>query len=135
MRLQPLFSRLLAAVLVLCISFVGIEPAIAGNVTGNYSQDTLNMLSELKVLVDATENTAEIDDARRQARTDINDYIARYRRDAKYRGLRSFTTMQTALNSLAGFYSSYGNRPLSAKIKKRLKQEFRQVQIALKRGI
>lgn len=135
MRLQPLFSRLLAAALVLCISFVGVEPAIANNITNNYSQDTLNMLGELKVLIDATENTPELNEVRSQARTDINDYIARYRRDPKYRGLRSFTAMQTALNSLAGFYSSYGNRPLSPRLTKRLKQVFRQVEISLKRGV
>jgi len=43
--------------------------------------------------------------------------------------------MQTALNAIAGYYSSYGSRPLTAKLKKRLNQEFKQVEIALKRGV
>ncbi|MGB0561751.1 MAG: photosystem II protein Psb27 [Spirulinaceae cyanobacterium] len=135
MRLRPLLSRLLALLLVLCLTVGTAAPAIATEITGNYRQDTLTMLEELSILVNAPEDTAEVADVRDQARTDINDYIARYRRDAKYKGLRSFTTMQTALNSLAGFYSSYGNRPLSSKLKKRLKQEFRQVEISLKRGL
>ncbi|NEO85554.1 MAG: photosystem II protein Psb27 [Spirulina sp. SIO3F2] len=139
MRLQPLLSRfwarLLAVALVFCISFMGVAPAIAGNITGNYRQDTLTMLEDLTVLVQATEDTPEVAEVRTKARTNINDYVARYRRDAKFKGLRSFTTMQTALNSLAGFYSSYGNRPLSPKLKKRLAQEFRQVEVALKRGL
>lgn len=139
MRLQPLFSqlcsRLLAVVLVFCISLMGVAPAIAGDITGNYRQDTLTMLEDLSLLVNATEDTEQVAEVRTKARTNINDYVARYRRDAKFKGLRSFTTMQTALNSLAGFYSSYGNRPLSSKLKKRLTQEFRQVEVALKRGL
>ncbi|MBD0363369.1 MAG: photosystem II protein Psb27, partial [Coleofasciculus sp. C3-bin4] len=46
----------------------------------------------------------------------------------------SFTTMRTALNSLAGHYSSYPNRPLPQKLKTRLEQEFKQVENALNRG-
>ena len=69
------------------------------------------------------------------ARQQINEYISSYRRNGNYGGLKSFTTMQTALNSLAGYYTSYGNRPLPEKLKKRLLQEFKQVQVALKRGL
>jgi photosystem II Psb27 protein len=43
-------------------------------------------------------------------------------------------TMQTALNGLAGHYSSYPNRPLPEKLKKRLDKEFRQVELAISRG-
>ena len=49
-------------------------------------------------------------------------------------GLSSFTTMRTALNSLAGHYSSYPNRPVPQKLKTRLEQELQQVESALKRG-
>jgi photosystem II Psb27 protein len=35
---------------------------------------------------------------------------------------------------LAGYYTSYGSRPLPDKLKDRLKQEFKQVGIALQRG-
>ncbi|NES80867.1 MAG: photosystem II protein Psb27, partial [Moorea sp. SIO2B7] len=48
--------------------------------------------------------------------------------------LNSFTTMRTAVNSLAGYYSSYPNRPLPKKVKDRLEQEFSQVERSLKRG-
>ncbi len=42
--------------------------------------------------------------------------------------------MRTALNSLAGHYSSYPNRPVPQKLKDRLEQEFNQVEAALRRG-
>ena len=38
--------------------------------------------------------------------------MSRYRPQPRVNGLNSFTTMQTALNSLAGHYASYANRPL-----------------------
>jgi photosystem II Psb27 protein len=43
--------------------------------------------------------------------------------------------MQTALNSLAGYYTSYGTRPVPEKLKKRLKQEFKQASVAVERGV
>ncbi len=64
----------------------------------------------------------------------INDFASYYRRDNASSDLNSFTTMRTALNSLAGYYSSYPNRPLPQKLKQRLDQEFKQVEMALKRG-
>jgi photosystem II Psb27 protein len=42
--------------------------------------------------------------------------------------------MRTALNALAGHYSSYPNRPIPDKLKERLQQEFKQVEIAVSRG-
>ncbi|PLZ41796.1 photosystem II protein Psb27, partial [Fischerella thermalis WC542] len=40
----------------------------------------------------------------------------------------------TALNSLAGHYSSYPNRPVPKKLKDRLEMEFKQVEMSLQRG-
>ena len=67
------------------------------------------------------------------AREQINDFSARYRRNGALMKLSSFTTMQTALNSLAGHYTSYPNRPVPQKMKDRIDLEFRQVEAALKR--
>lgn len=89
-----------------------------------------NLTEAIELPQDAPNKDAVIDVARDR----MNEYAARYRRNNNYAGLSSFTTMQTAVNNLAGYYSSYGNRPLPDKLKKRLKQEFRRVEIALKRG-
>lgn len=131
---QKYLSRLLALVLVVVIGLIGCSSSSSG-LTGNYSQDTLAILENLKTAIalpDDAENKKEVVTL---AREQISDYASRYRRDSKVAGLRSFTTMQTALNALAGYYSSYGNRPLPEKLKKRLNQEFNQVEISLKRGI
>ena len=132
MPIKTYLSRLLALVLVVVVGLMGCSTNVAG-LTGNYSQDTSMVLETLATAIDIADDDPKKDSVQNLARTQINDYVSRYRRDTKTAGLRSFTTMQTALNSLAGYYSSYGNRPLPEKLKKRLKQEFRQVEIALKR--
>ena len=37
---------------------------------------------------------------------------------------QSFTTMQTALNAMAGHYKNFASRPLPDKLKERLTKEF-----------
>lgn len=133
MSIKSVLSRCLALFLVLTIGLMGCDSSTS-SLSGNYREDTLMVLNNLTEAIempqDAPDKSAVIEVARNQ----MNDYAARYRRNSNYAGLSSFTTMQTAVNSLAGYYSSYGNRPLPEKLKKRLKQEFRRVEIALKRG-
>ena len=69
-----------------------------------------------------------------ESRDVINEYASRYARDPNTQNLASFTTMRTALNGLAGHYNYYPNRPLPQKLKKRLEQEFKQVEASLRRG-
>lgn len=134
MFFQKYLSRLVALVLVVVIGLMGCSSSSSG-LTGNYGQDTLAVLENIKTAIELPDDAANKKEIITVAREQISDYAARYRRDGKVSGLRSFTTMQTALNSLAGYYSSYGNRPLPEKLKKRLNQEFNQVAISLKRGI
>jgi photosystem II Psb27 protein len=126
-------SRLIAIVLVVVIGLMGCSSPTG--LSGNYSQDTLAVLENLQTAIELPDDAADKKEVVTLARQQINDYISRYRRNSNTSGLRSFTTMQTALNALAGYYSSYGIRPLPDKLKKRLEQEFRQVEVSLNRGI
>ena len=127
-------SRLLALVLVVAISLMGCTSNPSG-LSGNYRQDTIAVLDNLRTAIDLPDDASNKDEVVTLARRQISDYASRYRRDSETSGLRSFTTMQTALNAIAGYYSSYGNRPVPEKLKKRLDQEFKQVEISLKRGV
>ena len=127
-------SRLLALVLVVAISLMGCTSNPSG-LSGNYREDTLAVLENLRTAIDLPDDAANKKEVVTLARRQISDYASRYRRDSKTSGLRSFTTMQTALNAIAGYYSSYGNRPVPEKLRKRLNQEFKQVEISLKRGV
>ena len=127
-------SRLLALVLVVAISLMGCTSNPSG-LSGNYRQDTIAVLDNLRTAIDLPDDASNKDEVVTLARRQISDYASRYRRNSETSGLRSFTTMQTALNAIAGYYSSYGNRPVPEKLKKRLDQEFKQVEISLKRGV
>ncbi|MGJ5675282.1 MAG: photosystem II protein Psb27 [Nostochopsis sp.] len=127
------WSRLLALVLVVAIGLMGCSGSPDG-LSGDYRQDTLAVLNTLRHTLELADDSPEKVAARSQARQQINTFAARYQRDNSVAGLGSFTTMRTALNSLAGHYSSYPNRPVPKKLKDRLEMEFNQVEMALKRG-
>jgi photosystem II Psb27 protein len=136
--LKKFLARLLTLALVVMVSFTGLtacSTASAGGLTGKYVDDTLLVLESLTTAIQLpadAPNRAEVQEA---ARLQMNEYTSRYRRDPKTSGLRSFTTMQTALNALAGYYSSFGSRPLPEKLKTRLTSEFEKATLAVKRGI
>ncbi|MFB2767945.1 photosystem II protein Psb27 [Pelatocladus sp. BLCC-F211] len=127
------WSRLLALVLVVAIGLMGCSGSPDG-LSGDYRQDTLAVLNTLRHTLELPDDSPEKVAAQSQARQQINTFAARYQRDNSVAGLGSFTTMRTALNSLAGHYSSYPNRPVPKKLKDRLEMEFNQVEMALKRG-
>lgn len=129
-------SRWLALVLVVCIGLMGCSSAPEGTLgmTGNYHQDTLTLIDSLRSALQLPDDSPEKGAAQAQARQQINEFAARYRRDGSLTKLPSYTTIRTALNSLAGHYSSYPNRPVPQKMKDRLEQEFKQVEQAIERG-
>ena len=106
----------------------------SGSLSGDYRQDTLSVVNTLKTALDLPEDDPEKAQSQSLAREKINEFSARYQRDTSVAALNSFTTMRTALNSLAGHYSSYPNRPVPQKLKQRLQQEFKQVENSLSRG-
>ncbi|MBF2002114.1 MAG: photosystem II protein Psb27 [Synechococcales cyanobacterium C42_A2020_086] len=130
--MKRVLSRIFALVLVLVVGLMGCSASPTG-MTGNYRQDTLALIESLRGALELPNDSPEKAAAQAEARQKINDFSARYRRDGSLTKLSSFTTMRTALNSLAGHYSSYPNRPVPQKLKDRLETEFKQVEAALKR--
>ncbi len=128
------WSRLLGLVLVVVIGLMGCSSSLTGSLSGDYRQDTLAVINTLRLAIELPEDSPNKTEAQAEARQKINEFAAHYRRNSSASDLNSFTVMRTALNSLAGHYSSYPNRPLPQKLKQRLEQEFKQVEMALKRG-
>jgi photosystem II Psb27 protein len=127
-------SPLVALVLVVVVSLMGCSSSSVSGLTGDYRQDTAALLQSMRAAIELPQDAPEKAAVQEEARQKINDFASRYRRDSSVAALSSFTTMRTALNSLAGHYSSYPNRPLPQKLKTRLEQEFRQVESALNRN-
>ncbi|WP_124972185.1 photosystem II protein Psb27 [Aphanothece sacrum] len=134
MFLKSYLSRLLALVLVGVIFLAGCGNTISG-LSGDYTNDTLKVINTLTTALDLPNDAPNKTEVQSLVREQINDYISLYRRNGKSGGLRSFTTMQTALNSIAGYYTAYGTRPIPEKLKTRLKQEFKQAEISVQRGV
>jgi photosystem II Psb27 protein len=127
------WSRLLALVLVVTIGLMGCSSS-RDSLTGDYPQDTLAVVNIMKQALEVTDDSPNKAAIEAEARQKINDFSARYQRVKSVSGLSSFTTMRTALNSLAGHYSSYPNRPVPQKLKNRLEEELQRVESAVKRG-
>ncbi len=131
--MKRFLSRFFALALVLVVGLMGCTSSPAG-LSGDYRQDTLALINSLRNAIELPEGAPDKAMAQAEARQLINDFSARYRRDSSVAKLSSYTTMRTALNSLAGHYSSYANRPVPEKLKNRLEMELNQVEAALRRG-
>ena len=131
--MKSYWSRLLAMILVITIGLMGCS-GTPDSLTGDYRQDTLAVVKVMRQAVELSPNDPNKAAIQAEARQKINDFSARYQRSSSVSSLSSFTTMRTALNALAGHYSSYPNRPVPQKLKDRLEFEFNRVELALKRG-
>jgi photosystem II Psb27 protein len=102
--------------------------------TGNYADDTLSVAQTILEMIDIPQDDPSHAQAESEARSLITDYVSRYRAQPRINGLSSFTTMQTALNSLAGHYANYANRPLPEALHDRLAKELNKAEKAVVRG-
>ncbi len=139
-RLAPLASwwrgatRVLSALaLAACLLLTACSSA-SGGLTGNYVDDTVAVADTLMATIALQSDDPGRSAAETEARGLINDYVARYRPRASVNGLASFTTMQTALNSLAGHYANYPNRPVPDALRERLTKELQKAERGVVRG-
>lgn len=116
-------------------------PAILNSVkneqplTGDYKTDANTVLADMRVACTLTRGAPNMDQTVTLVRHEMNDFVALYRRNNKVSGNPSFSTLYTAINTLSGHYANYGNAyPVPEKRKKRLLQQFTEVDRALSRG-
>ena len=121
---------LLVVALAFGLSACGGTPS---GLSGSYVDDTVSVATSLLNTI-APEDGKASSEQQQQARELINDYIALYRPNGRVNGLASFTTMQTALNSLAGHYANYNNRPLPDDLRARLEKELHKAELSVVRG-
>ena len=132
--IQP-FSRVaIALVLGLSLLLTACSGDADARLTGDYVEDTVSVSRTLRDVIDLPQDAESHAEAEAEARSLINDYMSRYRPQPRVNGLSSFTTMQTALNSLAGHYASYANRPLPEALHDRLAKELAKAEKSVIRG-
>ncbi len=132
---SKLFFKNLTKAISFAISLIVVftlfsSPSIAAKtaMTGDYTKDTISVVKTLQTAVDTPKDSPNKDEVRSEVRSEaltlITDYISRYRNRGMVNKTQSFTTMQTALNAMAGHYKNFASRPLPDKLKERLTKEF-----------
>lgn len=116
------------------VTLAGCSGADAHGLTGNYVDDTIAVISELRQAVEVAVEDPDYRQVERESRDLMNDYISRYRRNPRIKALGSFTTMQTAVNGLAGHYANFENRPIPENLRNRLQKEWKVAELSVVRG-
>tara|TARA_B100001250_G_scaffold291610_1_gene253292 strand:+ start:644 stop:1075 length:432 start_codon:yes stop_codon:yes gene_type:complete len=123
-------SKLIKGIIALCLGFLLIlspfgltSEAASISMSGDFVKDTVSVAQSLKETIATPEEEQESDQYRQDAIDLITSYISRYRNRPTVNGTTSFTTMQTALNAMAGHYKTFANRPIPEKLKDRLNKE------------
>ena len=101
----------------------------------DYPQDARQMLNNMVLATDMARGTPNMETIVKTTRSEMNDFVAFYRRQPKVAGMPSFSTLYTAINTLSGHYASYGNKyPVPEKRRVRLQQQYKEIERALARG-
>ena len=136
--LKRITRRLMNVSLALCLGLSLLVTACGNEsssiLTGDYVQDTVAVAHSIHDTLALPQDAANRQEADGEARELITEYVSRYRARPKVNGLSSFTTMQTALNSLAGHYNNYTNRPVPDALKARVDKELTKAEKAAIRG-
>ena len=124
--LNNLLMKALSIFIALIIYFgMTISPSYAASssMSGDYVKDTITVVKTLKGAIETPKDASNKDEVREESLSLITDYISRYRNRGLVNKTQSFTTMQTALNAMAGHYKNFASRPLPEKLKERLNKE------------
>ena len=129
-RMNLSLNKILMKALSICIALIiyfvlTISPSYAAqsNMSGDYAKDTISVVKALKGAIETPKDASNKDEVREDSLSLITDYISRYRNRGLVNKTQSFTTMQTALNAMAGHYKNFASRPLPEKLKERLNKE------------
>ena len=120
-----LIKALSICIALIIVFFLTISPSYAAQskMSGDYTQDTVTVVKALKGAIETPKDASNKDEIREESLSLITDYISRYRNRGMVNKTQSFTTMQTALNAMAGHYKNFASRPLPEKLKERLNKE------------
>ena len=120
--LKAAFAIFLSTCL-LIVPFAGKVNAGKTTMTGDYANDTVTVAKTLKERIVLSDSDKDPSNSNDETVFLITDYISRYRNRSQINKRISFTTMQTALNALAGHYKTFPNRPVPENLKTRLNEE------------
>ena len=100
-----------------------------------YEEDAKKVRDHMYLATMLGKGADQIEDYGKNMKKEMVDFVSYYRRFPNVAGKPSFSTLYTAINVLAGHYTSYGFKyPLPEKRRKRLYQEYAEISKSLRRG-
>ena len=100
-----------------------------------YKEDAAQVREHMVIATGLAKGATQMEDFGKNMKKEMVDFVSYYRRFPKVAGKPSFSTLYTSINALAGHYTSYGYKyPLPEKRRKRLYQEYAEIEKSLKRG-
>ena len=98
-------------------SFSSTADARKSLLSGDYESDTVSVTKTLGEIISTPIDSEDASELENDAVALIYEYISKYRPRREINERVSYTTMQTALNSLAGHYKTFPNRPIPGNLK------------------
>jgi photosystem II Psb27 protein len=103
--------------------------------TFKYEVDATKVREHMFIMTGLGKGAENMEEFGKNLKKEMVDFVSYYRRFPKVAGKNSFSTLYTAINVVAGHYTSYGYKyPLPEKRRKRLYQEYAEIEKSLKRG-
>lgn len=103
--------------------------------TFKYEDDAEKVRGHMMIATGLAKGAENMEDFGKNMKKEMVDFVSYYRRFPKVAGKPSFSTLYTSINVLAGHYTSYGFKyALPEKRRKRLYQEYAEIEKSLKRG-
>lgn len=103
--------------------------------TFKYEEDATKVREHMVIMTGLAKGAENMEEFGKNLKKEMVDFVSYYRRFPKVAGKPSFSTLYTAINVVAGHYTSYGYKyPLPEKRRKRLYQEYAEIEKSLKRG-
>ena len=104
-------------------------------ITFKYDEDAAKVREHMYVATTLGKGADRMEEYGKNMKKEMVDFVSYYRRFPKIAGKPSFSTLYTSINVLAGHYTSYGYKyPLPEKRRKRLYQEYSEIEKSLKRS-
>jgi photosystem II Psb27 protein len=103
--------------------------------TYKYDADAEKVREHMYIATGLAKGATDMEDFGKNLKKEMVDFVSYYRRFPSIAGKPSFNTLYTAINVVAGHYTSYGYKyPLPEKRRKRLYQEYAEISKSLTRG-
>ena len=103
--------------------------------TYTYETDAARVRNHMVTATGLAKGADRMEDFGKNLKKEMIDFVSYYRRFPQVAGKPSFSTLYTSINVLAGHYTSYGYKyPLPEKRRKRLYQEYAEIDKSLKRN-